>query len=114
MVDKKDVDYNPVTAADAVAAYTDPVDAEGRELAEQEGVVSASHVDYEKALKNYESRSDVETLEARRARENGTTFDAASFRRDANVDEAGLLSTKGGEKETGPKAKEKNPDKDTA
>lgn len=111
-VEKKDVDYKPVTAADAVQPYVDDNDNEAAELAEQEGVVAAAFVDYEKALKNYESRSDVETLEARRAREAGTSFESARFRRDANADEAGLLSAKDSEGKTGPKAKRENPDKD--
>lgn len=95
-VEKKDVDYKPVTASDVVAPHESKVDAEARELAEQEGKLAAAYVDYEKALKNYESRSDVETLEARRARENGTAFSDAAFRREVAAEdstEAGVATS---------------------
>lgn len=76
-------DYKPVTAQDAIAPF-EPLssDVEAKERAEKAGVLHAGYVDYEKALENYESRSDVETLEARLARENGGTFGAASFVRE--------------------------------
>lgn len=50
------------------------LDAEGRERAEKAGVAAPQFVDYEEALENYQARDDVETLESRRARENGGKF----------------------------------------
>ena len=79
MAEKKEVDYNPVTAQVALAqTYASQVD-DGKELADEAGVVNPAHVDYDAALKNYESRSDVETLAARRAREAGTAFSDTDF-----------------------------------
>ena len=95
-VEKKDVDYKPETAQDVLAPHAAKADAEAAELAEQEGKLAAAYVDYEKALKNYESRSDVETLEARRARENGVAFDDAAFRREVQTEdstEAGVATS---------------------
>lgn len=100
MVEKKKVRYNPKTAADVVAPHDDKVAADEAALAEQEGVVAGAYADYEEALKNYEARSDVETLEARRAREAGTSFSDAAFRRDADVADEGLVTTKATQPET--------------
>lgn len=85
-------DYKPRTAQDAAARLTAPLatDAESKAVAAEAGLVSAAYVDYEKALKNYESRSDVETLEQRLARENGGTFKAASFVREVSDEEESL------------------------
>ncbi len=80
-------EYKPVTAEDALAPHGDPVAKERAERAEEAGVVAPEYVNYVEALENYESRSDVETLEARRARENGTSFRDAQFRRDLNSDD---------------------------
>lgn len=79
MAEKVKVDYNPVTAAVALADTATPQNTEAAELAEEAGVVNPAHVDYVEALENYESRSDVETLSARRAREQGTSFSDADF-----------------------------------
>lgn len=71
-------EYKPVTAQDAIADLGPlSTDVENAKKADDAGVYDAAYVDYEKALKNYESRSDIETLEQRLARENGGTFDAA-------------------------------------
>lgn len=79
MADKVKADYKPRTAQVVAAeTYAAPVN-DGAELAEEAGVVNPAHVDYEEALKNYESRDDVETLANRRARENGTAFSDADF-----------------------------------
>lgn len=87
------MEYKAKTAQE-VAAETGPIDTGEKEFAEEHGVTSAAYVDYEEALKNYESREDVETLAERRAREFGVTFDAASFRRETDaVDNTGLGST---------------------
>lgn len=79
MAEKVKADYKPVTAQVAInETYAKTVD-DGAELAEEAGVVNSAHVDYDEALKNYESRSDVETLAARRARDNGTSFSDTDF-----------------------------------
>lgn len=92
-VKKHKVDYKPRTAADVIAPYADNVDGEGQEMAAEAGVAAAAYVDYGPALKNYEGRTDIETLKRRRARENGETFEAASFRREVKSQEEGLLTT---------------------
>lgn len=79
MAEKIKVDYVPVTAADRLAGTFAPQVEDGKELAEEAGVVNPAHVDYVEALENYESRSDVEPLAARRAREAGTSFSDADF-----------------------------------
>lgn len=79
MAEKKKVDYNPVTASVALRnTYAEAV-TDGKELADEAGVVNPAHVDYNEALKNYESRDDVETLANRRAREAGTSFSDTDF-----------------------------------
>ena len=80
MVKKIKEDYKPVTAAESLAAY-DEKSTDAEELREEAGVVHVAYVDYDKALKNYESRSDIETLESRQARENGTKFEVNDFQR---------------------------------
>jgi hypothetical protein len=84
MADDTKVDYTGLTAADVLApnAHTE-VDDEARERAVDAGVVDAAYVDYEEALKAYEARPDIETLEGRRARENGTAFSEANYVREA-------------------------------
>lgn len=79
MAEKQKVDYNPVTAQVAIANTYAKQNDDGKELAEEAGVVNPAHVDYVEALENYESRADVETLAARRAREAGTSFSDADF-----------------------------------
>lgn len=75
-------DYKPVTAQDALAPTVDhSVDKDAAERAERAGVVDAAYVDYEEALDNYQSRPDVESLDHRRAREVGRSFEEAAFRR---------------------------------
>ncbi len=81
-------EYRPVTAEDALAPHGDPVAEERAKRAEDAGVVAPEYANYVEALENYESRSDVETLEARRARESGTSFGDAQFRRDAKSDDS--------------------------
>lgn len=84
MVDKQEVDYNPVTAQVAIAStYSAPV-TDDAELAEEAGVANGKNVDYEEALRNYESRSDVETLANRRAREGAAAFEDQAFARTAD------------------------------
>lgn len=79
MAEKVKADYKPVTAQVRLAnTYAAQVN-DGKELAEEAGVVNPAHVDYVEALENYESRADVETLAARRAREAGTSFSDADF-----------------------------------
>lgn len=68
-----DYEYKPVTAQ--AVADEGALDRENAEKAEKAKVSDVSRIGYVEALKNYESRSDVETLAQRRARENGTSFD---------------------------------------
>lgn len=76
-------EYKGLTAQEVVAqtGFRDPLAGEGARRAEEAGVTKPEYVNYEEALKKYESRPDVESLADRRARENGGTFEAASFRR---------------------------------
>ena len=77
------VSYDGLTAEDVLAPNANnTVDEEAAKRAKEAGVVDAAYVGYADALKNYEARPDVETLEARRARENGTAFSDASFVRE--------------------------------
>ena len=76
-------EYNPRTASDVIAAYTDTVDAENVERAADAGVIDVAYIDYEEALDNYQNRSDVEPLAERRARTVGADFHDAEFRRQA-------------------------------
>lgn len=96
------VSYDGLTAEDVLAPNANnEVDEDAAKRAEEAGVVDAAYVNYAGALKNYEERPDVETLEARRARENGTAFSDASFVREGDAtgvvtsgDTAGTKSTK--------------------
>ncbi|AXH69719.1 hypothetical protein HWB79_gp091 [Streptomyces phage LukeCage] len=85
MADNKDYQYK--SSQDVVAPHLDPLAGEDAKRAEEAGVKDSAYVDYEEALKNYESRPDVETLAARRAREGGWKFEDAAFRRSAKDDE---------------------------
>lgn len=61
---------------------------ESRDRAETNNVTRSEYVNYAAAFADYEARSDVETLEDRRARENGTDATDADFVRsseDADV-----------------------------
>jgi hypothetical protein len=79
-------DYKPKTAQDNVNALGPLVtDLENAKRAKEEGVLHEGFVGYEEALKNYESRSDVETLEQRLAREVGPDFETAHFARETGV-----------------------------
>lgn len=81
-------EYKPVTAQDAIADLGPlATDEENKKKAQEAGVVSAAYVDYEKALKNYESRSDIETLEQRLAREIGGSFETAKHVREVKDSE---------------------------
>ena len=81
-------DYNPVTAEDTLAFQGDAVADERAKRAEDAGVVAPEYAGYAEALENYESRSDVETLKDRRARENGTSFRDADFRRETDSEDS--------------------------
>lgn len=87
-------EYNPRTAH-KVVAEVGPVDVESAEArAKEAGVTDAAFIGYEEALKNYESRSDVETLKERRAREAGNDFSDAAFRRQiGGTDNSGVVTT---------------------
>jgi hypothetical protein len=68
-----------VVAEDDAAAQND-FDQDARDLAAAEGVTHSEYVDYSEKMTNYASRSDVEPLSERRARENGLVADQ-QFRR---------------------------------
>ena len=79
-------DYKPVTAQDKASTLGSLVtDLENEKRAADEGVLHEAFVGYEEALDNYQSRSDVETLEQRLAREVGPEFAAAHFARERGV-----------------------------
>lgn len=63
------------------AAKQNQVDADARALAAAAGVTHSEYVNYAQRLTNYESRSDVEPLAERRAREAGDQFSDTDFRR---------------------------------
>lgn len=81
MAEKQKVDYNPVTAQVVLNETYAAEVTDDKELAEEAGKANAKNVDYVEALQNYESRADVETLAARRAREAGVSFEDAEFAR---------------------------------
>jgi len=87
-------EYKPRTAHDVVAEVG-PVDvSHAQERARKAGVTDVAFVDYEEALKNYESRPDVEPLKERRAREGGREFSDAAFRRQiGGTDNAGVTTS---------------------
>lgn len=88
-------EYKPKTSQDAVAPHLDPLAGEAEKQAEEAGVKDAAFVNYENAMDNYQKRSDVETLAARRAREGGWKFEDAAFRRSVEDDEltGGVVTT---------------------
>lgn len=87
-------EYKPETAQEAAKTGEDRLHARSAKRAEDAGVVHPAFVDYESALENYEGREDVEPLAERRARENGTDFRSASFRRQiGGVDHTGVGTT---------------------
>lgn len=92
MTDNKKVDLSEFEAD--LSAHESTVDADAAKAAEKAGVVDAAYVDYEPALKNYEGRKDVETLEDRRARENGTSFSEANFVREGKSEIAATTAAK--------------------
>ena len=79
-------DYKPKTAQDNASGLGSLVtDLENDKRAADEGVLHEAFVGYEEALDNYQSRSDVETLEQRLAREVGPEFATAHFARERGV-----------------------------
>lgn len=85
-------EYKPVTAQDKAETVGARVSDDEKAFAAEHGVVDAAFVDYDKALENYESRSDIETLADRQARENGTSFSEANFRREVPAQGAGVVT----------------------
>ena len=65
------------TIANADSANT--VDPDAKQRAETAGVTDAAKIDYAAALAAYESRSDIEPLADRRARDNGEQFSDTNF-----------------------------------
>jgi len=78
---KKFENGEDVEADKLLAVHVSGLDDENLAAAEDAGVVHPAYVNYEEALDTYQQRNDVETLEARRARESGSKFEDASFRR---------------------------------
>lgn len=95
-VDGQTYTYAPKTAQqDAwVADYPneDRLKREDEARAAAAGVTGVDKIDYAEALRNYESRSDIELFANRRAREYGTTFESQDFARSA-AQEAGPLQS---------------------
>lgn len=87
---KSDYDYSGLLAP---VERGNKVDEERAKRTEDAKVSDPAFVDYEHALENYEGRPDVETLEHRRAREAGTSFHDASFRREAGEAQAGVVTS---------------------
>lgn len=87
---KSDYDYSGLLASEERG---NKVDEDRAKRAEDAKVTDPAFVDYEHALENYESRPDVETLEQRRARENGTSYHDASFRREVGEADAGVVTS---------------------
>lgn len=77
--------YTVNTAQDAVLAYSeeDRLQREDEARAAAAGVTSVDKIDYAAALRNYESRPDVELFINRRAREYADTFGEQDFTRQA-------------------------------
>lgn len=108
--DEKKVSYDGLTASDVLAPNAhNEVDEEAAKRAADAGVVDASYVDYDVALKNYEARSDVETLEQRLAREQGRTFSEAEFVRKG---ESGVAAATADAKPSTSSATKATPDAD--
>lgn len=100
-------EYKPRTAHQVVSEVG-PVDVESaNERARKAGVTDSAFVDYEEAMQNYESRSDVETLRDRRARENGSDLRDAAFRRQADETDDAVITSGGKGRATSRKAAQK-------
>lgn len=88
--------YEPKTAQQNawVADYPneDRLYREDKERAAAAGVTGVDKIDYAAALRNYESRSDVELFINRRAREYADTFEEQNFARQA-VQTAGPIQS---------------------
>ena len=88
--------YAPKTAQqnEFISDYPneDRLQREDAERARLAGVTGVDKIDYAEALRNYESRSDVELFANRRAREYATTFEAQDFSR-ARAQEAAPLQS---------------------
>lgn len=77
--------YTVKTAQDSVAEYAeeDRLQREDEARAAAAGVTGVDKIDYAAALRNYESRPDVELFLNRRAREYADTFGEQDFARQA-------------------------------
>lgn len=89
--------YAPKTAQanEFVADYPneDRLKRDDERRAAEAGVTGVDKIDYAEALRNYESRSDVELFVNRRAREYADTFEAQDFARAAAQEAAPLQSS---------------------
>lgn len=85
---------NALTAGERVAQSVQATpDADAADFAETNGVSNAAYANYATALDAYQSRTDIETLADRRARENGTTFAAGDFMRQNAYNADGTAAT---------------------
>lgn len=69
------------------------VDPDAKARAEAAGVTDAAKIAYAEALAVYESRSDIEPLADRRARDNADTFAATDFVRESGTGAAAWTAT---------------------
>lgn len=68
-------------------------DTDAKDFAETEGVSQAAYANYADALNAHQSRSDIETLADRRAREYGDQFSDADFMRQNAYNADGTAAT---------------------
>lgn len=82
-----------LTAGERVAqTVQETPDADAAEFANTNNVSNAAYANYATALNAYQSRTDIETLADRRARENGETFAAGNFMRAQAYEADGSVS----------------------
>lgn len=80
-------------------AQNTALDQAAKDRAQAAGVTHSEYVGYAAGMTNYESRSDVEPLAERRAREGATTFAATDFRRQGAG--SGAIFTSAGDQNDG-------------
>lgn len=79
-------DYSAKTVIEGAGGGSTELEDEAVAAAETAGVRHWSYINYDAQMTNYESRSDVETLAHRRAREAGDQFSDTDFARDDEYD----------------------------
>lgn len=82
VAERVDWQDGPVTALGRVSeTVNETPDEENKAEAAAANVKDAAYIGYADALEAHQSREDIETLAARRAREYGADFDAGEFMR---------------------------------